>query len=194
MIIKKITDKRVKVLIEAKDIRDYKVPYQRLNTADDQSAEFIYKILLKILEETGISFLENALILEATPACGGNYYITITVGNDPDTPLQLRKSGGENDEMRIFLLQHPDHIRGMQKILAGHPTLLPSESSLYLYQNRLYCTMEFSPMQLEHPKFAALMLQLNEYGLPCRTGVEYEGILVERGKMIDSAVFKPNDA
>ncbi|MBQ6946713.1 MAG: adaptor protein MecA [Clostridia bacterium] len=189
MKIKKITDNRVKVLVESGDISKYRVPYHRLNTADDQSAEFIYQLLLKIKEQTGISFLETSILLEATPTIGGNYYVTITGGNESDGWI-LQKDNEKEEELRIFCLENPKDLPDAAKLFVKYPALLPESSALYKYAGRYYCVLEFSSLQMAHKDFSPLTLQLAEYMIPCKGSPENEGILLERGQMISPLLFK----
>lgn len=189
MKIKKLSENRVKVLIESQDIARYRVPYHRLNTADEHSAEFIYLLLVKIKEQTGISFLECSVLLEASPACGGNYYITVTGGPESDG-WQLRKEGGESEECRIFSPRRLQDLGRAIKIFDRFPFLRPEGSALYKYGGTYYCVLDFSPVQMAHKEFDLLILQLSEFMTPCKGSAENEGVLLERGTLISPLLIK----
>lgn len=192
MKIKKLSEDRVKVLVESEDINRYKVPYQRLSMADEESAEFIYELLFLIFEETGVSFLENAVSLEISPACGGNYYITVTRSEEKDGWVLLTRGSPDSEDMYIFALHKLTDLAGLAALFKIHPTLLPSSSALYKYIDTYYVVLEFPPQLTALDDFSVFLLQLSEYMDPCRARTENEGILLERGRLICSTLFPKN--
>ena len=189
MIIKKISDDCVKVLIEAEDIQRYKVPYATLSTADEASAEFIYRLLFLIYEETGISFLEDGISVEAYPACNENYYITLTRDGDADSPMRLIKEGDEETEIFVFQIKNLKDLCGVQRLLEYTPRLFPKESKLYKCFGKYYLYFTFLPAQTEKNDFGQLLRSLCEYTDPCKSSLLCEGILNEWGIMLKEELF-----
>lgn len=178
--IKPISDQQVKVLVENEDIRKYKIPFEKVSATDNDSMEFIYRLLFMILEETGISFLEDDLNVEVYPACGGNYYVMIAKEKDGDG-IRLQKESTDSGDMHILQIEKAQDIRGAMQCLRQNCALLPHRISLYSYGRAYYLLMEFTPEQVANANFKILKLQLNEFGNFCRKAIEYEGILAEHG-------------
>lgn len=183
MKIKKLSEDKVKVLIESEDIHRYKVPYHRLSTADEQSAEFIYEILFLIFEQTGVSFLECAVSLEATLAYGGNYYITVTKNQDPDGSLHLTKGDDDCGEIYIFETEKLVDILQFTKLCKNLP-ILPIGDALYKYGKNYYVILEFTAGQIASEDFPVTLIRFSEFLTPCKASIENEGLLLERGQLI----------
>ncbi len=189
MIIKKISEKCVKVLIESDDINRYKIPYHKLSSSDEDSLDFIYRLLFLIFDETGVSFLENAVDIQAFPAYGNNYYITVTRTDEQQEGLSLSKDSVENGDFLIFAAERLEDLLGINKLISRNPRLMPENSILYKYAGQYYIVLTFSLSQVENPAFKAFLLQLQEFAQLCKALPESEGILCERGKIIRSALF-----
>ena len=189
MIIKKISEECVKVLIESEDINRYNIPYHKLSSSDDDSVEFIYRLLFVISEQTGVNLLESAISVEASPACGGNYFLTLCRKNEDSEGMSLRKEGQMPGDMFIFAVEAPQDLHGVKCILEQYKYIIPERCSLYQMAERYYVIMDFSVEQTEHRDFDRLMRGLGEYMLPLRATPESEGYLCERGKLVCPALF-----
>lgn len=188
MIIKKISDECVKVLIESEDINRYNIPYYKLSSTDEESVEFIYRLLFLIFEQTGISFLETAISVEATPACAGNFFLTITRKEESEG-MFLRKEGETQSDMFLFALEDLSDLAGVKRVMEEHGRFIPERCSLYKMAERYYVIFDFSVKQTQNEAFEIFLRQLDEYLLPLRATPESEGYLCERGKIICPALF-----
>ncbi len=192
MKIKKISADQVKVLIESEDINRYQVPYHKLSAGDDESVEFIYHLLFLIFDETGVSFLENVISVEAYPACAGNYYITITRTDEQGEGISLTKEDTRGQSAYIFCIEKLEHLEGVTAVLEQHPSFIPDASPLYKYNGKYYLLLDFSQQQTEKKEFSSFLLRLGEYMFPCKAVPENEGFLLERGKLICAALYPRN--
>ncbi|MBR5782611.1 MAG: adaptor protein MecA [Clostridia bacterium] len=181
MIIKKISDDQVKVLIESTDVNRYRIPYHKLSLQDDESMDFLYHLLFLIFEETGVSFLENAVTVEARLATGGNYFITFTRSEDEEGMLLQKEE--QSEALYIFSPEHIEDIAGFVTALRRMPTL-PSRCALYKWNREYYILLEYP----DEPFKSNALTQLNEYASLCRDSSLLEGILCERGQLICPAL------
>lgn len=189
MIIKKISEECVKVLIESEDINRYNIPYHKLSSSDEDSVEFIYRLLFVISEQTGVNLLESAISVEASPACGGNYFLTLSRKNEESEGMSLRKEGQPQSDMFIFALESAEDLHGVIDVLKQHKCFIPKRCSLYRLTGRYYIIMDFPAEQTEHKDFDKMMRHLGEYLLPLRATPESEGYLCERGELICPALI-----
>ena len=187
MIIKKISEDQVKVLIESADINQYKTPYHKLNIQDEDSIEFIYQLLFLIYEQTGVSFLENAVFVEARPAQGCNYFITFTRKAEEDEGILLQKEDLQ-EALYIYMLRRLEDLPAFLRALRTHKALLPHRCALYRMKESYYIILEYSPEQSRGAEFDKLLLILNEFAERCSMPAELDGRLIERGKTICDAL------
>ncbi len=189
MIIKKISEECVKVLIESEDINRYNIPYHKLSSSDEESVEFIYRLLFLIFEETGVSFLESAISVEASPACGGNYFLTLSRKSEESEGMSLRKEGQIQSDMFIFALEKIEDLWGVKGAMEQYKCFIPERCALYKMAGSYYVILDFPVEQTGHPDFDKFMRRLGEYLQPLRATPESEGYLCERGKLICPALF-----
>lgn len=189
MIIKKISEECVKVLIESDDVNRYNIPYYKLSSTDDESVEFIYRLLFLIYEQTGVSFLETAISVEASPACGGNFFLTISRKAEQQEGMFLRKEGEIQSDMFLFKLETPSDLTGVKSVLEQHKRFIPERCALYKLAGNYYIIFDFSVSQTENEQFEKFIRQLGEYLFPLKATPESEGYLCERGKLICPILF-----
>lgn len=189
MIIKKISEECVKVLIETEDINRYNIPYHKLSSNDEESVEFIYRLLFLIFEETGVSFLESAISVEASPACAGNYFLTLSRKSTQSEGMSLRKEGQVQSDMFIYALDTPEDLWGVRNVLKKYTLFIPERCALYKLAGNYYIIFDFPIEQTTHPDFEKFMRMMDEYLQPLRATPESEGYLCERGKLICPALF-----
>ncbi len=189
MIIKKISEECVKVLIEADDINRYNIPYYKLSSTDEESVEFIYRLLFLIFEQTGVSFLESAISVEASPACGGNFFLTISRKAEQQEGMFLRKEGEIQSDMFLFKLERLSDLKSVKTVLEQYRRFIPERCALYKLFGTYYIIFDFSVSQTQNEHFEKFLRQLSEYLLPLKATPENEGYLCERGKLICPALF-----
>lgn len=184
MKIKVLSDASVKVLMENEDINAYQMPFSALNQNDAHSLEFICELLFIILEKTGISFLEDDLMIEATGGWGGNYYILVS-RSDQSVGIHLKKDGHQLDNvMFIYMFTNPRDFRGLATCFARFSNFIPTDSELFKLGKQYYILLSFDAEQTKHPAFSMLGCSLCEYFKKCRHIPELEGVLRERGEML----------
>jgi len=189
MIIKKINEECVKVLVETQDINRYNVPYHKLSGADEESVEFIYRLLFIIYEETGVSFLESAVSVEASPACGGNYFLTLCRKSEESEGMSLRKEGQTLSDTFLFSTEHPEELKGLKIALEQYGRFIPNRCALYRMNGTYFVILDFPAEQTALPDFKALTYRIGEYLRPLKATPENEGYLCERGRLICPALF-----
>ena len=184
MKIKVLSDASVKVLMENEDINTYQMPFSALNQNDAHSLEFICELLFIILEKTGISFLEDDLMIEATGGWGGNYYILVS-RSDQSVGIHLKKDGHQLDNvMFIYMFTNPRDFRGLAACFARFSNFIPTDSELFKLGKQYYILLAFDAEQTKNPAFRMLECSLCEYFEKCRRITELEGVLRERGEML----------
>lgn len=184
MKIKVLSDASVKVLMENEDINAYQMPFSALNQNDAHSLEFICELLFIILEKTGISFLEDDLMIEATGGWGGNYYILVS-RSDQSVGIHLKKDGHQLDNvMFIYMFTNPRDFRGLSACFARFSNFVPTDSELFKLGKQYYILLAFDAEQTKNPAFRMLESSLCEYFEKCRRITELEGVLRERGEML----------
>lgn len=191
MIIKKISDDTVKVLVESEDINHYKVPYHKLSDQDEDSIEFIFELLLLIYEETGVSFLENAVNIQAWPAAGDNFFLEIQKLVEEEGVF-FSKEGDNESDLYIFALDRIADLSGLMELLSGQAILFPERCELFRLAETYFVVMEFSPTQSSTVAFKKLLIRLCEFALPCRAPRELEGKLCERGRLVCPSLMYKN--
>ncbi len=190
MIIKKLSCDSVKVLIESEDIDKYNVPYHKLSIHDEDSVEFIYRLLFSIYDQTGVSLTEGALNVEAIPACAGNYFITVSRKKDTDEGIFLLKQDDRQGDIFIFSPDLLEDVEGMALLFASHPDMKPSEAALYCLEEKYYILLRFPLHVSESEDFGIFLLKLSEYATRCPYSFENEGVLHERGRLVCGSLFE----
>ncbi len=182
MLVKVLDENRVKILMEDQDIEQYDLPFEKLNYDDPYSRAFIYNLIEKTYDQTGLNFRDSRLIIEVVPGFSRSYYILLTkIEKEGKEKIEFDKSESVETEMYVFRLECAYDVLRLLKQVG---TFYPEKSTLYLLNNHFYLTLNFGPETVKKEEFGRYIKGLEEFGFRCRYHYANESILKEWGTLI----------
>lgn len=182
MLLKALGENSVKVLMEDQDIERYNLPFEKLNYDDPHSRAFIYELIKKSYEQTGINFQDCRLMVEVIPGFSRAYYILITkLDGEGSEEIEFDKAEVGEPETLTFRLENAMQVYRFFEILEQTP---PQKSTLYYYNGSYYTVLEFSVNNTLANDMNLKLKQLEEYGGRCRYCYENEAFLTEKGEYL----------
>ena len=182
MLVKVLDENRVKILMEDQDIDYYDLPFEKLNYDDPVSKAFLYELIQKTYDQTGVNFLDCRLMIEVVPGVSRTYYILLTrIRHEGGEKVEFDKADCTEMEMYIFKLEKGSEVLKFFKGLRQHP---PSKSDLYFYNGVYYVTLAFPPHFTAESEFQNYLQHLEEFGERCRYRYTNESILREWGERL----------
>ncbi len=195
MLVKVLDENRVKILMEDQDIEFYGLPFEKINYDDPISRSFIYELIQKTYEQTGVNFRECRVMIEVVPGVARAYYILLTkMVQEGCARIEFDKAEKSDAEVYIFKVFRGSDVIKLFERLKRFP---PETSELYCYQNQYYVLLTFLPNQSSKNDFTVFLTELEEYGGRCRYDYVNEAILKEWGELLVGVnaydVFAPDD-
>ena len=182
MLVKVLDENRVKILMEDHDIDFYGLPFEKINYDDPLSRAFIYELIKKTYDQTGVDFQDCRIMIEVVPGVSRTYYILLSkMGADGREKIEFDKADRTDTEVYIFRI---DHGSDVLKFFEGLKDFHPDISELYFYRNYFYVTLTFSAMLTVKPEFSSFLMRLEEYGGRCRYHYTNEALLKEWGELL----------
>lgn len=182
MLVKVLDENRVKILMEDQDIALYDLPFEKLNYDDPFSRAFIYELIQKTYDQTGVNFQDCRVMIEVVPGVSRTYYILLTrMERDGREKIEFDKADRTDTEMYIFKVEHGADVL---RLFRGMRRYRPEKSELYVYKNRYYLALAFPPHVTAEPEFARFLFRLEEYGSRCRYHYTNEAVLKEWGELL----------
>ncbi len=182
MLVKVLDENRVKILMEDQDIEFYGLPFERINYEDPLSRAFIYDLIQKTYDQTGVNFQDCRLMIEVVPGVSRTYYILLSkMEADGREKIEFDKADRTDTEVYIFRL---DHGSDVLRFFAGMKAFRPDISELYRYRNGYYVMLSFSALVTVSPEFSQFLMRLEEYGGRCRYHYTNEALLKEWGELL----------
>ena len=184
MMVKVLDENRVKILIEDVDVALYNLPFEKLNYDDPFSKSFIFELIQKTYEETGIDFQDSRVMIEVIPGVARSYYVLLTKMESSDgEQIEFDKAERSESELYIYKLSRGGDVIRFFSALNG---IEPEMSEIYYYGHSYYVVLAFSQYSLEQRCFSATIDALNEFGSRCKFRYDNMGILAEHGTLIAS--------
>ncbi len=182
MLVKVLDENRVKILMEDQDIEFYGLPFEKINYDDPLSRAFIYDLIQKTYDQTGVNFQDCRVMIEVVPGVSRTYYILLTkIQREGREKIEFDKADRVDTEVYIFKI---DHGSDVLKFFRSMMQFRPDISELYSYKNCYYVTLTFSASLTVKPEFALFLMQLEEYGGRCRYHYINESLLKEWGELL----------
>ena len=182
MLVKVLDENRVKILMEDQDIEIYDLRFEKLNYEDPLSRAFIYELIRKTSDQTGVNFQDCRVMIEVVPGVSRTYYILLTkMEQEGEEKIEFDKAVRTATEMYIFRV---DRGSDVLKFFKHMRQFRPETSALYLYQNHYYTMLSFAPPVTITPEFALFLLRLEEFGGRCRYHYINESLLREWGELL----------
>jgi negative regulator of genetic competence, sporulation and motility len=182
MLVKVLDENRVKILMEDNDIEFYDLPFEKLNYDDPLSRAFIYELIQKTYDQTGVDFMDCRVMIEVIPGVSRAYYILLTkIEQEGQEQFEFDKADKAEAETYIFKLNHGTEVLRFFKCLCEFD---PESSELYYYNQKYYITLSFSPAVTVDPKFGLLLNRLEEYGGRVLYNYTNEAFLKEWGELL----------
>ena len=179
MLLKILDRDRVKILMENDDVDYYDLPYEKLNYEDPASKAFIYDLIQKTYEQTGVDFLDCRLMIEVIPGVSRTYYVLLTrLNGNGSKKVEFDKIEQAELEMYLFRFERGSDVF---KFFKNMKRYCPEKSDLFLYGRMYYVALSFSGNMVNDGGFVAFLEQLSEYGERCQFHPINEAILRERG-------------
>lgn len=182
MLVKVLDENRVKILMEDQDIELYGLPFEKINYDDPLSRAFIYELIQKTYDQTGVNFQDCRVMIEVVPGVSRAYYILLTkIQREGREKIEFDKADRADTEVYIFKL---DQGSDVLKFFQSMTQFRPDTSELYSYKNCFYVTLSFSSSLTVKPEFSLFLMRLEEYGGRCRYHYINESLLKEWGELL----------
>lgn len=182
MLVKVLDENRVKILMEDQDIEQYDLPFEKLNYDDPYSRAFIYNLIERTYDQTGLNFRDSRLIIEVVPGFSRSYYILLTkIEKEGKEKIEFDKSESVETEMYVFRLECGYDVLQFIKQMGE---FYPEKSVLYLLNDHFYLTLSFGADAVKKAEFRHYIKRLEEFGSRCRYHYANESILKEWGALI----------
>ena len=177
MLVKVLDENRVKILMEDRDIELYNLPFEKLNYDDPFSRSFLYELIQKTFEQTGVNFKDCHVMIEVIPGVSRSYYILLSkMLNEGVGQIEFDKSERIESDEYIFKVQNGYEVLRFSEKLRAFSVL---HCDLYVYKELFYFVFAFSTRNEDLIKSA--LSELEEYGVKCRYHITNEAILHEWG-------------
>ncbi len=182
MLVKVLDENRVKILMEDQDIEFYGLPFEKINYDDPHSRTFIYELIQKTYDQTGVNFQDCRVMIEVVPGVSRTYYILLSkMDADGLEKIEFDKTDRSDIEVYIFRLNGgTDVLKFMEKL----DRYTPVQSELYYYGDCYYIALSFQSDLTASPEFSLFLMQLEEYGGRCRYHYINESLLREWGRLL----------
>ena len=182
MLVKVLDENRVKILMEDNDIDFYNLPFEKLNYDDPLSRAFIYELIQKTYDQTGVDFMDCRVMIEVIPGVSRAYYILLTkIEHEGREQFEFDKADKAESEIYIYKLSFGTEVLRFFKCFQEFK---PESSELYYYNQKYYITLSFSPAITIDPKFGIFLNRLEEYGGKVLYNYANEAFLKEWGELL----------
>ena len=182
MLVKVLDENRVKILMEDHDVELYDIPFEKLNYDDPLSRAFIYELIQKTYDQTGVNFQDCRVMIEVVPGVSRTYYILLTrMEREGRERIEFDKADRADAEMYIFRVTNGSDVL---KLFHYMDRFRPEISELYRYKQQYYILLSFSPDVMLDPYFPSFLSGLEEFGGRCRFHYINESILKEWGELL----------
>ncbi len=185
MLLKVIDKDKVKVLIEDKDLEEYSVTFENLDSNDASSREFLLMLLNEIYSNTGLNFLQSKVLVEAIPGISNSYYIIITrLSPSSDNTVNIDKTAKADEDMYLFELYSPENIFDIAGVFEKNKDIKISATRMYKYRGKYYFTVDFPPETVSGERFYIIIKSITEFCVKCKWSLINEALLEEWGELI----------
>ncbi|MBQ7089743.1 MAG: adaptor protein MecA [Clostridia bacterium] len=182
MLVKVLDEHQVKILVEDYDVLEYNLPFEKLSYDDPCSKSFIYELIRKTYEETGIDFHDCRVMIEVIPGIARSYYVLLSKLESTDGErIEFDKAERSDSDIYIYKLSRGGDVFCFFSALIGFE---PQVSELYHFGDSYYIVLVFSPLITRNEAFLQLLDHLDEYGHRCKYRYENMGLLAERGQLL----------
>ncbi len=183
MLVKVLDENRIKILMEDQDVDLYNLPFERINEEETAVRSFIYDLLEKAREETGIDLNNSSLMVEVIPGVSRSYYILITrIPGEGNEKIEFEHNLSFEPEMYLFLIDNGSDLLCFINQLKLYP---PEKIEVFYFQKKYYVMFSYDQRRLESYGFSSFLLRLEEFGKRCRFHSINIGLLREWGEQID---------
>lgn len=182
MLVKVLDENRVKILMEDNDIEFYDLPFERLNYDDPLSRAFIYELIQKTYDQTGVDFMDCRVMIEVIPGVSRAYYILLTkIDQEGQEQFEFDKADRIETEIYIYKLNNGTDVLKFFKKLQEFK---PQTSELYYYNQNYYVALSFLPNATLDPHFECFLMHLQEYGSRVCYHYANDAFLKEWGELL----------
>ncbi len=182
MLVKVLDERRVKILIEDQDVSVYNLPFEKLNYDDPYSKSFIYDLIRKTYEQTGIDFQDCCVMIEVIPGFARSYFILLTkMEEDGEKKVEFDKAERSEPEVYIYKMDRGGEVLRFFSSLNAYQ---PEISELYYYEGHYYVVLTFPPHVVAEKGFLLFLEQLNEFAHRCKYRYYNSGLLSEWGEVL----------
>ncbi len=182
MLVKVLDENRVKILMEDPDIEFYGLPFEKINYDDPLSRAFLYDLIQKTYDQTGVDFQDCRLMIEVVPGVSRTYYILLSkMETDGREKIEFDKADRTDTEVYIFRFEQAADVL---RFFDGLDGFQPNNSELYRYGSFYYVTLSFPSHWTVKPEFSLFLMRLEEFGGRCRYHYANESLLKEWGELL----------
>lgn len=182
MLVKVLDQNRVKILMEDQDVEFYGLPFEKINYDDPHSRAFIYELIQKTYDQTGVDFKDCRVMIEVIPGVSGAYYILLSkMEREGQDRIEFDKAERSDSEVYVFRLSRGVEVLRFFEFLQK---CQPEISELYFYLNDYYVMLTYPAPMTVKEEFLQFLTRLEEYGGRCRYQYENEALLKEWGVLL----------
>ena len=178
MLVKALDSNRVKILIEESDVEKYDLPFERINYDDPISKKFIYELIQKAYEVTGMDFKDRHIMIEVIPGVSKTYYVLLTsLSKNGNSYIEFDKAEKSEEDVYIYKALNANSVLRFASLVCNH-TLVKKE--LYWYRDSYYIVLSYLP--ISEPD--NLIDLYEEFANRCRFDYINESVLREHGEFL----------
>ena len=198
MKIEKLTENKIRVIINGQDLKDNHIDLHTLMTKTLESQNLFLKMLLKAEQEVGFHTDGCRLLIEAFSSTDDNFVFTITkykksdndISEDINIPKRKisvrRKSINLKSSTTIYCFEDFDNFCNFCQFLNNihefESKKMSKDFSLYWYQDNYYLVI--SNINITYPYLKNFYSAISEFGKSASYSTSFQNKLLEHGKII----------
>ena len=196
MKIEKLTDNKVRIILDIDDLAQKNIDIHTLIKNNDGTQKFFRKLLKEAQKEVDFNVDDSKLLIEAFISADGFFILTFTkINNDynnkrPLNPKAKRKSDNYTSNTAIYMFDSFDEFCNFCTYLnnsnLGNLKKFAKKISLYEYNSKYF--LVFSEIDKEFKDMSLVYIAICEFAKLVSTSSCFSSKLIEYGKTI----FKNN--
>lgn len=199
MKIEKLTENKIRVIINSQDLKDNHIDLHTLMTKTLENQSLFFDMLSKAEQEVGFYTDGCRLLIEAFSSADDNFVFTITKYKKTESDLSeennisprkkikvKRKSVNLKSANAIYCFEEFENFcnfcQFLNNIQQFESKKMSKDFSLYWYQNKYYLTI--SNINITYPNLKNFYSAISEFGKSIHFSNSFQNKLLEYGKVI----------
>ena len=198
MKIEKLTENKIRVIINSQDLKDNHIDLHTLMTKTLENQSLFFVLLSKAEQEVGFHTDGCRLLIEAFSSADDNFVFTITKYEKPEQEIEdytsfpkkklkvKRKSVSFKNTNTIYCFDEFENFCSFCQFLNNIKQFeykkMSKDFSLYWYQNKYYLII--SNINITYPNLKNFYSAISEFGKFTSYSSSFQNKLLEYGKII----------